>query len=182
MADDTRFRVRYRLRADTPAGGRPARHSASRSNRRSKSPATSCLTVTSATRSSARSRPSTHAGGNAYEADISYSPDSAGDEVIQLINVIFGNSSIQQNIRVVGFEPGRVIRERFAGPRFGIEGVRARTGRSRGGLDIACDQAAGIERFQLADIAYRVARLAAPTSSRTTMASPTRQWPRSASV
>jgi ribulose-bisphosphate carboxylase large chain len=87
-----------------------------------------------------------HAGGNAYEADISYSPDSAGDEVIQLINVIFGNSSIQQNIRVVGFEPGRVIRERFAGPRFGIEGVRARTGRSQGGLDIAGDQAAGIER------------------------------------
>lgn len=90
-----------------------------------------------------------------YEAEISYSADSAGDEVIQLINVIFGNSSIQQNIRVVGFEPGSVIRDRFAGPRFGIEGVRARTGRATGGLISPVIKPQGSSVSELAEIARR---------------------------
>jgi ribulose-bisphosphate carboxylase large chain len=107
-----------------------------------------------------------------YEADISYSPDSAGDEVIQLINVIFGNSSIQQNIRVVGFDPGREIRKRFAGPRFGIEGVRARSGRSRVGLISPVIKPQG-SSVAAARRHRPVARLAVPTSSRMTMGSPT---------
>ncbi|MCY0152243.1 RuBisCO large subunit C-terminal-like domain-containing protein [Hoeflea alexandrii] len=82
-------------------------------------------------------------------------PTAPSDEIIQLINVIFGNSSIQQNIRVTGFEPGRVIRERFAGPRFGIEGVRARSGRGRGGLISPVIKPQGSSVRQLADIAYR---------------------------
>ena len=49
------------------------------------------------------------------ETVISYSRDSAGDEVIQLLNVTFGNSSIQQNIRVTGFEPGPVVRRALQG-------------------------------------------------------------------
>jgi ribulose-bisphosphate carboxylase large chain len=69
--------------------------------------------------------------------------------------VIFGNSSIQQNIRVVGFEPGREIRKRFAGPRFGIEGVRARTGRARGGLISPVIKPQGSSVSALADIARR---------------------------
>ncbi|MGJ8572072.1 MAG: RuBisCO large subunit C-terminal-like domain-containing protein [Hoeflea sp.] len=96
-----------------------------------------------------------HVSGNTYEAEISYSPDSAGDEVIQLINVIFGNSSIQQNIRVVGFDPGAVVRDWFTGPRFGIEGIRARSGRSKGGLISPVIKPQGSSVKQLADIAYR---------------------------
>ncbi|MCY0147463.1 RuBisCO large subunit C-terminal-like domain-containing protein [Hoeflea sp. G2-23] len=94
-------------------------------------------------------------GDNAYEATISYSPDSAGDEVIQLINVIFGNSSIQQNIRVVGIDPGPEIRARFGGPRFGIQGVRARAGRARGGLISPVIKPQGSSVRELAEIAHR---------------------------
>jgi ribulose-bisphosphate carboxylase large chain len=75
--------------------------------------------------------------------------------VIQLLNVVFGNSSIQQNIRVVGFDPGPVIRARFAGPRFGIAGVRARTGRTTGGLISPVIKPQGSSVSDLAEIARR---------------------------
>lgn len=69
-----------------------------------------------------------------FHAVISYSPDSVGDEITQFLNVIFGNSSIQQGIRVVGIDPGPEMLRRFPGPRFGIEGLRRLTGRPTGGL------------------------------------------------
>ncbi|WP_112310563.1 RuBisCO large subunit C-terminal-like domain-containing protein [Pseudogemmobacter bohemicus] len=69
-----------------------------------------------------------------FQAKISYSPDSAGDEFSQFLNVVFGNSSIQQGIRVTGVEPGETMLKRFPGPRFGIRGIRARVGRAKGGM------------------------------------------------
>ncbi|WP_422370626.1 RuBisCO large subunit C-terminal-like domain-containing protein [Hoeflea sp.] len=90
-----------------------------------------------------------------YETTISYSPDSAGDEVIQLINVIFGNSSIQQNIRVIGFDPGPEIRTRFKGARFGIEGIRQLVDREAGGLISPVIKPQGSSVAELADIARR---------------------------
>ncbi len=69
-----------------------------------------------------------------FQARISYSPDSAGTEMTQFLNVVFGNSSIQQGIRVTGIEPGATMEARLPGPRFGIGGIRARADRPRGGL------------------------------------------------
>ncbi|SEC70320.1 RuBisCO large subunit C-terminal-like domain-containing protein [Rhodobacter sp. 24-YEA-8] len=69
-----------------------------------------------------------------FQAKISYSPDSAGEEFSQFLNVVFGNSSIQQGIRVTGVEPGETMLARFPGPRFGIKGIRARCGRATGGM------------------------------------------------
>ena len=74
------------------------------------------------------------AGEGVFRAVISYSPDSAGNEITQFLNVIFGNSSIQQGIRVIGIDPGAEMLRRFPGPRFGIEGMRRLTGRATGGL------------------------------------------------
>lgn len=74
------------------------------------------------------------AGDGIWHAIISYSPDSAGDEITQFLNVVFGNSSIQQGIRVIGIDPGAEMLRRFPGPRFGIDGLRRRAGRATGGL------------------------------------------------
>ncbi|MEQ8399893.1 MAG: RuBisCO large subunit C-terminal-like domain-containing protein [Roseitalea porphyridii] len=90
-----------------------------------------------------------------FDVTISYSPDSAGTELVQLLNVMFGNSSIQQGIKVVGFDPGPVIAERFAGPCFGIAGVRQRAGRPDGGLISPVIKPQGSTADQLAEIAYR---------------------------
>ncbi|SDE52756.1 ribulose-bisphosphate carboxylase large chain [Paracoccus isoporae] len=74
------------------------------------------------------------AGAGVYHATISYAPDSAGDEITQFLNVIFGNSSIQQGIRVIAIDPGDEMARRFPGPRFGIAGLRRLTGRRSGGM------------------------------------------------
>ncbi|TKW64902.1 MAG: ribulose 1,5-bisphosphate carboxylase [Paracoccus denitrificans] len=73
-------------------------------------------------------------GEGIFRAVISYAPDSAGDEITQFLNVVFGNSSIQQGIRVIGIDPGVDMARRFPGPRFGIDGIRRLTGRATGGL------------------------------------------------
>ncbi|MCC7320538.1 MAG: ribulose 1,5-bisphosphate carboxylase [Rubellimicrobium sp.] len=69
-----------------------------------------------------------------WEAVISYSPDSAGDEVTQFLNVVFGNSSIQQGIRVTAIDPGETMADRLPRPRHGIAGIRRLARRERGAL------------------------------------------------
>ncbi|WP_135451185.1 RuBisCO large subunit C-terminal-like domain-containing protein [Tabrizicola caldifontis] len=69
-----------------------------------------------------------------WQVTVSYSPDSAGEEFTQFLNVVFGNSSIQQGIRVTGIVIGPEMARRMPGPRFGIAGIRARCGRATGGM------------------------------------------------
>lgn len=69
-----------------------------------------------------------------WQTVVSYSPDSAGDEFTQFLNVVFGNSSIQQGIRVTAVDPGAEMAARFPGPRFGIDGIRRLCGRATGGM------------------------------------------------
>jgi len=70
----------------------------------------------------------------AWRAVISYSPDSAGGEITQFLNVVFGNSSIQPGIRVTGIEPGAALAAALPRPRFGIAGIRRLCARPTGGL------------------------------------------------
>ena len=96
-----------------------------------------------------------------FRAVISYSPDSAGDEISQFLNVIFGNSSIQKGLKVVGLDPGETMLARHPGPRFGIEGIRALAGRPRGGLIAPVLKPQGLGPDALAHIGYLCARAGA---------------------
>ncbi|MEO1700781.1 MAG: RuBisCO large subunit C-terminal-like domain-containing protein [Pseudomonadota bacterium] len=90
-----------------------------------------------------------------WRTTISYSPDSVGLEVIQLLNVMFGNSSIQQGVAVDGFKPGPVISARFGGARFGVKGLRELTGTKRGGLISPVIKPQGSSVAALAGVAGR---------------------------
>jgi ribulose-bisphosphate carboxylase large chain len=92
-----------------------------------------------------------------FRARISYGPASVGTEIVQLFNVIFGNSSIQKGIRVIGIDIGAEIARRFPGARFGIAGLRARAGRATGGLIAPVLKPLGLSAEALAAIAYRCA-------------------------
>lgn len=94
-------------------------------------------------------------GAGAFEAVISYSPESAGHEAVQVLNVVFGNASILAGLRVTGFEPGPVLSGRFAGARFGIAGLRRLTGRDRCGLIAPVIKPQGSSPAELARIAGR---------------------------
>ncbi|PIE20009.1 MAG: ribulose 1,5-bisphosphate carboxylase large subunit [Proteobacteria bacterium] len=60
----------------------------------------------------------------AFLAEISYAAEIAGGELTQLLNVIFGNSSLKRGLRVESLKLSPSLAERFRGPRFGRPGLR----------------------------------------------------------
>jgi ribulose-bisphosphate carboxylase large chain len=67
-----------------------------------------------------------HAG--EFDVVLGIAPATTGNEASQLMNMLFGNCSLQPEVRLVDvqFPPG--IEKIFPGPRFGIEGIRSITG------------------------------------------------------
>lgn len=59
-----------------------------------------------------------------FEATISYPVEVAGLDLIQLLNVIFGNTSIKPGVRVERIDLSDSMLTQFRGPRFGKEGLR----------------------------------------------------------
>ena len=70
----------------------------------------------------------TGADGSAWNVSVSYAIEVAGTELTQLLNVVFGNTSLKPGIRVEHLEPTAGLLESFRGPRFGVEGLRALLG------------------------------------------------------
>jgi len=64
----------------------------------------------------------------AFDVTLGIAPATTGNEASQLLNMLFGNCSLQPEVELVdaafpaGYEKG------FPGPRFGIEGIRKMTG------------------------------------------------------
>ncbi|MEN2494763.1 MAG: 5-methylthioribulose-1-phosphate isomerase [Hyphomicrobiaceae bacterium hypho_1] len=94
-------------------------------------------------------------GSNLYSVKISYSTDSAGPDLPQLMNVIFGNSSMQKGIKVTDLSLNEKLVSYFPGARFGISGVRAATRRENGALIAPVLKPIGLSSHNLALIAQR---------------------------
>lgn len=63
-----------------------------------------------------------------YDATIDYRPEITAFSIPQFLNVVFGNISIKQHIRITRLSLPESLQQAFGGPRFGIEGVRAMIG------------------------------------------------------
>lgn len=100
-------------------------------------------------------------GEGRFRATISYSPDSAGPEFTQFLNVVFGNSSIQRGLRVMAVDPGAEMLRRHPGARFGISGLRRLAGRASGGMIAPVIKPQGSSADALARVAYLCARAGA---------------------
>ena len=61
---------------------------------------------------------------NSYSVKISYSEKCIGKEILQLLNVIHGNSSMFNNVKVIDIEFNKNLSSIFPGPKFGIQGLR----------------------------------------------------------
>lgn len=59
-----------------------------------------------------------------WRATISYSAALVGEELGQILNVLFGNLSMMSGVRVVEVEWPATLPASLGGPRFGIEGLR----------------------------------------------------------
>ncbi len=94
---------------------------------------------------------------NSWSAVISFAIETAGAELTQLLNVIFGNISLIPGVRVESLDlPGSLLTH-FKGPRFGIAGLRALLGVPGRQLFCTALKPMGLSCRELADLAYRFA-------------------------
>ncbi|HTP27086.1 MAG TPA: RuBisCO large subunit C-terminal-like domain-containing protein [Anaeromyxobacteraceae bacterium] len=66
------------------------------------------------------------AGADRFEVVIRVSAATTGHEVSQLVNMLFGNLSIQEHVQLVDAVFPASLLSAFSGPRFGIAGLRER--------------------------------------------------------
>jgi ribulose-bisphosphate carboxylase large chain len=92
-----------------------------------------------------------------FFTEISYSDDDVGDDFLQLLNIVFGNSSIRTQTRVETMTLSQAIIKLLPGPRFGTPGLRARTGVSHGPILMSAIKPVGLSTAELAGLAHQFA-------------------------
>jgi len=92
-----------------------------------------------------------------FFTEISYSDDDIGDDFLQLLNIVFGNSSIRTQTRVETMTLSQAIIKLLPGPRFGTPGLRARTGVSHGPILMSAIKPVGLSTAELAGLAHQFA-------------------------
>ncbi len=95
---------------------------------------------------------------NHFHAVISYAVETVGADLPQLLNVVFGNSSIKPGIRVERLELPDTFLRHFNGPRFGREGLRAWLKVPLRPLLCTALKPMGLPPAELAALAYQFAR------------------------
>jgi ribulose-bisphosphate carboxylase large chain len=95
--------------------------------------------------------------GEGFSALISYAVENAAGELTQLLNVIFGNSSIKPGIRVEHVDLPQALLAGFKGPRFGREGLRKLLNIPSRPLLCTAIKPLGHSCPELADLAHRFA-------------------------
>jgi len=96
-------------------------------------------------------------GSGVYDVNIALSTATMGNDPGQLLNMLFGNSSLQETVRLVDAELSDATIGLFGGPRHGIEGLRRRCGAAGRALTCSALKPQGLSPAGLADIAYELA-------------------------
>ncbi|MDA8100786.1 MAG: RuBisCO large subunit C-terminal-like domain-containing protein [Nitrospiraceae bacterium] len=92
-----------------------------------------------------------------FRAVIIYAVEIAAGELTQLLNVIFGNTSIKPGIRVERLDLSPSILSQYKGPRFGRAGLRELLRIPKRPLLCTAIKPMGLSCDELADMAYRFA-------------------------
>jgi ribulose-bisphosphate carboxylase large chain len=97
-------------------------------------------------------------GKGTFAVRIGLSRATLGHDAGQLINMLFGNTSLQDDVALHDAEfPDDVIAD-FGGPHFGIAGLRERAGAATRALTCSALKPQGLSPARLADLAARFAR------------------------
>ena len=88
---------------------------------------------------------------------IALSAGTLGNEPGQLMNMLFGNTSLQEGVELVDVELGRQVLKNFHGPRFGIAGLRRATGATGRALTCSALKPQGSSPEELAALARTLA-------------------------
>ena len=95
--------------------------------------------------------------GDVHEVDLALATATTGRDVAQLVNMLFGNCSLLPNVELVDAQLPADLLAAFAGPRFGIAGLRAITGVRGRALTCAALKPQGLSPDALATLCYTLA-------------------------
>jgi len=96
-------------------------------------------------------------GPERFEARIEFPVEAAGQELTQLLNVLFGNISLKPGIRLVRFHLPDSLLRHYRGPRFGRHGLRDLVNVHDRPLLCTAIKPMGLSPRELADLAYQLA-------------------------
>jgi len=93
-----------------------------------------------------------------FDVSIDLATETVADDASQLMNVLFGNASLLDDVALVGVDLPSGIARTFGGPRFGIDGLRDLTGVRGRPLTCAALKPQGSTTEALASLARTFAR------------------------
>ena len=96
-------------------------------------------------------------GAGLFEARISLSAATVGRDAGQLVNMLFGNTSIHDDVVLHDAEIPDSVSQIFGGPRHGLDGLRRRVGAGQRALTCSAIKPQGLPPQKLAAIARRFA-------------------------
>lgn len=96
-------------------------------------------------------------GNGWHRVNIVYSAETVGEDFPQLLNVVFGNSSLLPGITLERIILSEKLRQRFRGPQYGIPGLRERLGVYDRPFAFTALKPMGLPPEALAEEAYRCA-------------------------
>jgi ribulose-bisphosphate carboxylase large chain len=96
-------------------------------------------------------------GEGAFEVRIALAVATIGGDAGQFFNMVFGNTSLQDDVSLHDVEFPANLLNSFGGPNLGIAGLRRRTGVARRALTCSALKPQGLPPTALADLAQRMA-------------------------
>lgn len=97
-------------------------------------------------------------GDDRYRVTLELAVATTGHETGQLMNMLFGNCSLQDDVQLVDVRLPAGLRRSFVGPRFGLSGIRARLGVPRRALTCTALKPQGLAPAELAALCTTFAR------------------------
>ena len=93
-----------------------------------------------------------------FDVVLSIAAETTGYEISQLINMVFGNGSMHRDVELTGLTCPAGYAAHFAGPRFGIDGLRERTGAHGRALTCTAIKPQGLTLDELSTLARTFVR------------------------
>ena len=97
-------------------------------------------------------------GPDLFEVVIGLAAETVGEDAGQLINMLFGNSSLHEDVMLVDVTFPAALTRIFGGPRHGIAGLRQRVAAPARALTLTALKPQGLSPKELADLAARFAQ------------------------
>jgi ribulose-bisphosphate carboxylase large chain len=96
-------------------------------------------------------------GQGTFDVRIALAVATTGPEAGQLMNMLFGNTSIHEDVQLVDLEIPESLARTFGGPNHGLAGLRARAGAKTRAMTCSALKPQGLPAARLADLAARFA-------------------------